>query len=202
MSKTDQSRDSYNRKASNYENTADGRFTRPLRQLLLKSVNIKQNNRILDIACGTGDLISALAKKAPNTQPFGIDIAEQMIEVTKAANPNVAFSVSQAYPLPFKDSSMDVITVSAAFHHFEQPKTFACECMRVLSSGGTLYIGEFSYSPIARAIFNPLLPLLRAGDVKLYSEKELSSFFFKAGFEPGKIKKAGKCLMFSFEKRR
>jgi predicted GNAT family N-acyltransferase len=102
--------------------------------------------------------------------------------------------------LPFGDSEMDIITVSAAFHHFEEPQRFADECHRVLSAGGTLYVGEFYYPPIIRILFNPFLPFLNAGDVKLYSEKELSGFFLKAELKTLELRRAGKCLVFSFKK--
>jgi ubiquinone/menaquinone biosynthesis C-methylase UbiE len=200
MRKTDQSRISYNKKAYDYENTRDGRFTRPLRQLILNTVYVQKGQRILDIACGTGDLLAALARKAPDTHACGIDIADQMIEVARKSNPNITYTVSPAYPLPFGDNSIDIITVSAAFHHFEEPQRFASECIRVLSGGGRLYIGEFSYSTFERVIFNPFLPLLRSGDVRLYSEEELAGFFTKAGFEALGIERSGRCLVLSFEK--
>jgi ubiquinone/menaquinone biosynthesis C-methylase UbiE len=201
MSKTDKSRASYNKKAHNYENTMDGRFTRPLRRLILNTVKVTNGLRVLDVACGTGDLIAALAKKAA-IQAHGTDIAEQMIDVAKAANKNISYRVSPAYPLPYNDGSMDIIIVSAAFHHFEEPQTFANECKRVLSDCGAVYIGEFHYPAPLRVLFNPLLPLLNAGDVKLYSKKELPSFFTKAGFNPVDIKQDGKCLVFTFKKHK
>lgn len=200
MSRTDKSRESYNKKAHDYENTMDGRFTRPMRQLLLNTVSVRGGQRVLDVACGTGDLIATLAKKA-GISAYGIDIAEQMIGVAKTANPNVSYSVSPACPLPFSESSLDIITVSAAFHHFEEPQRFADECMRVLSDGGTVYIGEFYYPPLIRVLFNPLLPLLKAGDVKLYSERELTSFFVWAGFKELDVKRDGKCVVFPFRKK-
>jgi ubiquinone/menaquinone biosynthesis C-methylase UbiE len=200
MSKTSQSRKAYNKKANDYDNTMDGRFTRPLKQLMLNTISIVAGQRVLDVACGTGDLIASLAKRADNVHAYGIDIAEQMIEVARAAHPSTSYTVSPSVPLPFDNSTMDVITVSAAFHHFEEPQRFANECMRVISGDGRLYIGEFSYSTVERFILNPLLPLLRSGDVKLYSEKELASFFVKAGFETTGIERAGKCIVLSLKK--
>lgn len=199
MNKTEQSRITYNEKARNYEDTMEGRVTRPLKRLLLDEIDVKDGQRVLDVACGTGDLIAAFSRKA-DIQAYGTDLAEQMIEVARATNPDITFSVSPAYPLPFDDSSIDIITVSAAFHHFEQPQQFADECMRVLSGGGKLYVGEFSYHPVQRFIFNLLLPLLKSGDVKLYSRKQLTGFFLKAGFEVVDIKSIKRCEVFIFQK--
>jgi len=201
MSRTDQSRSPYNKKARNYEDTMDGRVTRPLKRLMIDTIDVENGMRVLDVACGTGGLIAALAKKS-DIQAYGTDIAEQMVEVERAANRNISFTVSPAYLLPFGNASMDIITVSAAFHHFEEPQRFANECARVLAGGGKLYVGEFSYPPVVRILFNPLLPLLRSGDVKLYSRKELTSFFLKAGFEALGIEGIGRCEVFIFGKHK
>ena len=117
MNRTDKSRNAYNKKAHDYENTPDGRFTRPLKQLILNTISVAAGQHVLDVACGTGDLISALAKKA-NIKAYGIDIAEQMIKVASATDKDIDFRVSPAYPLPFSIGSMDIIIASAAFHHF------------------------------------------------------------------------------------
>lgn len=113
---------------------------------------------------------------------------------------DITYSVSPAHPFPFNDYVMDIITVSAAFHHFEEPQRFANECHRVLSVGGKLYVGEFSYSPIIRHIFNALLPLFNSGDVRIYSRKELAGFFLNAGLKNLGIKGIDRCEVFLFEK--
>lgn len=200
MSKAEQSRKAYNKKARNYEGTMDGRVTRPLKQLMISKIKVENGQRVLDVACGTGDLITALDKKA-DIQAYGIDISEQMIEVAQSANRKISYAISPAYPLPFDDSYIDIITVSAAFHHFEEPMRFADECKRVLRNAGRLYIGEFHYPSVVRVILNPILPLLKSGDVKLYSIKELSSIFQKAGFDALDVERVGQCMVLSFMKK-
>jgi len=188
MKKTEQSRKAYNKKAANYESTYDGRVTRPIKQMMLDAINVQNGQTVIDIACGTGALIAEVSKKA-EIQAFGIDISEQMIKVAKEFYQGILFKVASAVPLPFEDASADVIMVSAAFHHFEGPQSFADECFRVLRAGGKVYIGEFCMSPFVRCIMNFFIKFMRTGDVKIYSESELVSFFTTAGFEITEIRK-------------
>ena len=200
MNKTEQSRKSYNKKAEYYESTHDGKVTRPLRNMLLNAVDVKNGQTIVDVACGPGDLIYAISKKA-DVRAYGIDIAERMIKVAKETYKGVSFIVAPAVPLPFQTASVDIIMVSAAFHHFEEPQGFANECGRVLRSGGNVYIGEFSVSSIARKIMNALVPIIRSGDVRLYSEDELVCFFVNAEFEARIIRSDGPCLVLKCDKK-
>ena len=87
-------------------------------------------------------------------------------------------------PFQFNDASNNVITVCCAFHHFENPQEFANECKRVLKEDGVLYIAEPNFNALIRFIANTIVVLFtKSGDVKVYSEKELKRFFYKAGFE-------------------
>ena len=90
--------------------------------------------------------------------------------------------------------------VSAAFHHFENPQSFADECFRVLRAGGKVYIGEFCMSPVVRHIMNFFIKFMRTGDVKIYSETELASFFTKAGFDIKDIRTDGPRIVVICEK--
>jgi len=150
--------------------------------MMINAVEVQNGQIVIDVACGTGDLIAAVKQKA-DIQAYGIDIAEQMIEIAKEKHQSISFSVAPAYPLEFDDSSVDTIMVSAAFHHFEQPQRFVTECLRVLRPGGKAYIGEFNIPAAARHIMNFLIKFVKTGDVKIYSDSELASFFSKAGFE-------------------
>lgn len=102
---------------------------------------VRDGDNILDVACGNGYLLGALSQKA-GVNAFGIDISENMIAAARERSPACTFAVSPCAPLGFENESMDVITVSCAFHHFEAPQTFANECMRVLKKKGKVFIAE------------------------------------------------------------
>ena len=181
------SKAAYNKKADNYDNTHDGKFTRKFKQLLVSEVALRENATVLDVACGIGSLLTALNNKTP-INGFGIDIADRMIKNAAANNPNMEFSVSGCESIPFGECSMDVITVCAAYHHFPDTAGLAKEAMRVLRPSGTIYIADVYLPSLLRFFFNPFVPLSGAGDVKFYSPKEIAGNFEQYGFETVKTK--------------
>jgi len=177
-----QSREAYDKIARDYENTPDGRYTRSFKAELQARVELKPMYKVLDVACGTGELLTRLNDKC-RIQGVGVDISGEMIKVAKERHGNFDFKVSGCAPLPFENSSFDVLTVSAAFHHFPEPDRFAAEAFRVLREGGRLYIAEVYYPTILRHIFNMVfIPLYNAGDVKIYHTDELIRIIGNAGF--------------------
>lgn len=179
--KTEQSRSNYNKKAADYENTAEGRFTLPYNQMICEMVTVRDADRVLDVACGNGRLLKMLSGKA-KILASGIDISEDMIRVAAQEYPEMQFHVSSACQTPFEDNLFDLITLCCAFHHFTEPKSFMTEVNRILKPGGKLLIAE-PYLPIVlRQIENLILPFLKMGDVRTYSEKELMQFYAHAGF--------------------
>lgn len=187
MNKFEQrSKNSYNKKATNYEGTFDGKFTVKFKNLLLDSVRIPGNGNVADIACGNGRLLKMLADKQ-SFHGYGADISDRMIEQAKALNPDMEFYVAGCDKLPFKDSAIDVMTVCAAFHHFPDVEKFAAEAKRTVKSGGTLYIAEVYLPAVLRVICNPFIRLSKAGDVKFYSPKEIVGLFEKKGFSAERV---------------
>ncbi len=181
MSKTEQSRAAYNKMAKDYDNTREGRFTAAFKRQLVKAVKLNPSDSVLDVACGNGDLLGMIARKW-DINGYGVDIAENMIIEAKRLHPQFHFAVSGCDRLPFEDSFFDCLTVSAAFHHFEKPSFFLNEAKRVLKRGGSLFIAELYWDPVFRTIANPFLPLLKSGDVRIYSPKQLEKFLSKNGF--------------------
>ena len=178
----EKSRLAYNKKADDYDNSPEGRFTQQFQRLLISVITLSENANVLDVACGNGSLLAALKRKTP-INGFGIDISERMIENATARNPGMQFQVAGCEAIPFEDASMDVIAVCAAYHHFPNVAAFAREARRVLKPGGTLYIADVYVPPVLRVIVNPFVPLSRAGDVQFYSPKEIVRNFMSVGFE-------------------
>lgn len=180
--KTEQSHKIYNEMAWEYDLGPEGHYTRSHKKEIIKKAELRDGDNILDVACGNGYLLGELSKKA-RVNAFGVDISENMIASARERYPDCTFTVGPCAPLGFENESMDVITISCAFHHFENPRTFAGECMRVLKSHGKVFIAEPFYSPVVRCLANTLVfPFSNKGDVRVYSQKELRLFFESAGF--------------------
>lgn len=194
------SKNSCNKKAENYDITFDGKFTVKFKEMMLKGVNIKDNDVLVDIACGNGRLLNMFAKN--NTFcGYGVDISNKMIEQAKKLNPDMNFFVAPCERLPLKDSEVDIMTVCAAYHHFPDPKKFAREAARVIKTGGYIYIAEVYFPTILRVIINPFIKFSKSGDVKLYSPQEIISLFENSGFIKESVEISGKVQLIKLKRR-
>jgi len=142
---SDKSKAAYNKKADNYDNTLDGKFTLKFKQLLVDVIEHEESHNILDVACGNGSLLALLNRKK-KINGFGIDVSEQMIKNAAGNNPDMEFHVSGCEAMPFNDGAMDTITVCAAYHHFPDVAAFAKEAGRILKPSGRIYIAEIYFA--------------------------------------------------------
>jgi demethylmenaquinone methyltransferase/2-methoxy-6-polyprenyl-1,4-benzoquinol methylase len=129
------------------------RTARRLRPILKRS-----DARVLDLCCGTGDLAFALARSGP-AQIIGADFAHAMLVRANAKRKSYAgnsgselaipagFFEADALQLPFADGSFDLLTAAFGFRNLANYEGGLREIQRVLKSGGTLAILEFSEPP-------------------------------------------------------
>ena len=107
--------------------------------------------RILDVACGTGDRTIALAKAAaPGSEVTGVDISEGMMArvMEKAAREGVQERITlrqaDAEALPYEEGSFHRVTCSFGVRNFEHKELGLSEFYRVLKPGGKAVVLELS----------------------------------------------------------
>jgi demethylmenaquinone methyltransferase/2-methoxy-6-polyprenyl-1,4-benzoquinol methylase len=105
--------------------------------------------RVLDICCGTGDLLLALAKGGPAERPiFGSDFCHPMLTAARAKTERGAARArlfeADALRLPVRDASLDLITAAFGFRNLANYGAGLEEMRRVLRPGGIAAILEFS----------------------------------------------------------
>ena len=122
------------------------------RRFAVKLSEVKPGDRVLDVACGTGDLAEAFADAKP-ASVTGVDFTSEMLQLAeqKAARkrrkpgvPKPAYVQGDAMKLPFGDGSFEVVSIAFGIRNVSDPAVALCECARVLTSGGRLVILEFS----------------------------------------------------------
>lgn len=192
------SMENYDKIAGGYDDSPEGRFTLKFNMLLKGAVDVPDGGRLLDVACGSGRFLKMLAER--HFQGYGADISGKMVESAAHLNPTMAFHRAPCDALPFDDGFFDAVTVCAAFHHFPDPAAFVREAFRVLKPGGRLYIAEIYYPALARALFNPILRLSPAGDVRFYAPEEISALLRGAGFTAAVVKILGNAQILSGRK--
>ena len=125
------SKATYDKIAHDYDDSFDGKFTRKFKRLLADNITLEDNISVLDVACGNGSLLALLSEQK-TIHGFGVDISDQMIKNAVVGNPDMEFHVAGCEAMPFENDTMDLLTVSAAYHHFPDVKAFANEAKRVL----------------------------------------------------------------------
>ena len=111
--------------------------------------NVRQGQRVLDIAGGTGDLALAFATKVGSTgQVVHTDINEAMLREGRNrlldAGINVPTLACDAEHLPFADKHFDIVTVAFGLRNMTHKDAALLEMNRVLKPGGKLLVLEFS----------------------------------------------------------
>lgn len=96
--------------------------------------------RVLDVACGTGYGLRALAEDA--AWVVGVDVDEDALRRARAELPAGKGEVvrADALQLPFADGHFDVVTSFETIEHLEQRGRFLAELRRVLSPAGALLL--------------------------------------------------------------
>jgi demethylmenaquinone methyltransferase/2-methoxy-6-polyprenyl-1,4-benzoquinol methylase len=106
--------------------------------------------RVLDLACGTGDLLMAMEREAKR-QLIGSDFCHPMLTGAaaklKRAAMKSALLEADAMSLPLGDGSLDLITIAFGYRNLANYRTGLAEMRRVLRPGGALAILEFTQPP-------------------------------------------------------
>jgi demethylmenaquinone methyltransferase/2-methoxy-6-polyprenyl-1,4-benzoquinol methylase len=129
----------------------------------LAQILIRPGAQVLDVCCGTGDLMLALESHGPPTRVFGSDFCHPMLVAAHRKTTQRHFRSelfeADALQLPLADASLDLVTTAFGFRNLTNYRGGLIELRRILKPGGTLAILEFSTPP------NPLL----AGAYSFYS---------------------------------
>ena len=185
------SRENFDRQADRYDTAGCGAHARKLYPLVLAQLAQIPHRRILDLGCGTGELLASIRGRWPETVCAGLDLSPRMLEVARRKLGEGAELVQgEAGSLPFREEQFDVVLCTDSFHHYPNPRAVLAQFARVLQPGGILLLGECTAPAGVRAVTNLLLPLSREGDVRIYSARELEELL-SAAFHGAECRRAG-----------
>lgn len=180
----EKSKSSYDKLASSYDSTYyGGKHARKLYDLVIKAMNRFEYTSVLDVGCGTGNLLSEILKRK-KVGIAGIDISEKMLEIAKKRlGEETDLRNGDSEHLPWKNNSFDMVICTDSFHHYPDPKAVLNEIRRVLNTGGKVIIADPWAPTPFRQIANLILPFNKGGDVRLYSESEMKNLLEEHGFK-------------------
>lgn len=149
---------------------------------------------ILDVATGTGDL-AILLQKNTGTKVIGYDLSQKMLDVgiekikKKGLSDKIQMIKGDAENMPFDNESFDSITCAFGIRNFENLTDGLQEMKRVLKTGSSMYILEFSQvkswiRPFYNFYFKRILPLIGkmlSKDQKAYNYLHDSANAFPCG---------------------
>lgn len=121
----------------------------PVRAAGIDMLSIQPGERVLEIGCGTGQCLAALAGPAgPNGRVLAVDLSERMLKRSRVllAHRGIAELVDLACAdgalLPFRPAVMDAVFMSFTLELFDTAEitTVLAECKRVLEPGGRIVV--------------------------------------------------------------
>lgn len=169
--------------ASTYEGSFIWRhYFVPLHDTLQERVAGVRGAAILDIGCGTGDMLRRFAL-AGGASLTGVDESENMLAVARELSDgaDIAYLRATAESLPFPDETFDIVTSCVAFHHFPDPEASVMEMRRVLRGGGRVFIVDLADERLAGKVTLAYGRMKRADD-RYFNTAGVRALLSDAGF--------------------
>jgi ubiquinone/menaquinone biosynthesis C-methylase UbiE len=129
---------------------------------ILKAASITAQDRVLDLGCGIGNILIALAEETDfGHPPVGVDVSSDLVrigerEIARAGlRDRIRLEVAPATRLPFEDGSFDVVLTSHVLKHLDDETLLTSfrEVARVLRPGGRFLLWEFEKSGRSALLF-------------------------------------------------
>lgn len=125
----------------------------PLAADLVQAAGIREGQRVLDVACGTGVVTRLAAERVgPGGRVAGTDINPAMLDVARAVSsasePPIAWYETAAEAMPLPDASFDIVLCQLGLQFMRDKEAAVREMRRVLVPGGHVFITVPKLMPI------------------------------------------------------
>jgi len=175
------------------------------RKELVAAVARQNPAKILDLACGSGDVTTMLQKAVPKAQVVGLDFSRPLLTQAKGRG-LTELAEADALMLPFSDGSFDAVTIAFGLRNFSDRIAGLKEIARILKPGGVFGLLEFSPPPMPWKLFwnlylHHLMPLVaqlvaKQGDSFRYLAQSIADFPSPSALNH-ELSSAGLKLLFS-----
>jgi SAM-dependent methyltransferase len=144
-------------------------------QIVLKQLELSENDRLLDVGCGSG-LFTHMAVRT-GAKITGLDAAQGLLDLARLRNPQVNFLQEGLEMMPFKNETFDIVTGFNSFQYADSFSNALREATRVLKPQGRLALGIWDKPNMSDATevleaISTLLPPPSNGTQGLYSLSE------------------------------
>jgi ubiquinone/menaquinone biosynthesis C-methylase UbiE len=186
--------------AENYERYFVPTIGMPFATALLDAAGLHRDERVLDVACGTGVVTRLAAEQVgPNGSVVGLDINPAMLAVARSAPPSgavIEWHEASAESLPLADGSFDVVLSSLGLQFVSDRSSALREMRRVLDPDGRLAIATVGPTPPLFAILEqalsrhvkPEVAAFMRAVFSLHEHRELEDLASGAGFRDVEVR--------------
>ena len=121
---------------------------RSIQQEMITLARLTDGHKVLDVGCGTGNLLRSTGKRHPRAELTGLDPDPKMLATTRRKTRRAGLSVRLnrgfAQELPYADGEFDRVFSSLMFHHLDSTSKdeLLAEVKRVLKPDGVLVLAD------------------------------------------------------------
>ena len=149
----------------------------------LRRMPMTPTSRVLDVGCGTGELLRRLRAKYPDSALAGLDPVPEMLAVASdKLSGREDLRVGYADSLPWPGASFDVVVSCNMFHYITYPLEALREMARVIRPGGALVLTDWCDDYIACRLCNFYLRVTNRAFYKTYRQADCLALLRAAGF--------------------
>jgi ubiquinone/menaquinone biosynthesis C-methylase UbiE len=162
--------------------------------LTLPALRLSGGPRVLDVGCGTGLLLRAIAARAPAARLTGVDRTAAMLRIARAHDAPgrpIHWLQGDATALPIADASIDLLVSTSMLHYLRDTPTVLREWRRVLRPGGQLVITDWCGDALAMRALDRLLRVVDPAHHRVRRADALAAHLRAAGLGPVHITRGG-----------
>lgn len=155
--------------------------------LLRPWVQGRDLGRVLDVGCGTANLLALLGDAGARVDAYaGADLSADMLRVAagKLGTSKIrgGLAAGSADALPFGEALFDTAVSASTLHDWEDARAGLAEIRRVLGPGGTLLLLDWDRAPLPMRLLNGWMRLARVSYQRMYARGEMAALLADAGF--------------------
>lgn len=172
----------YDRLAADYERRW-GDYVDATNRHTLRFLTLEPGSHVLDLGCGTGPLLAAIAVAYPGAATTGLDVSRQMLRVAQTrTGEHRSLVQGDVTALPFGRARFDCVVSASSFHFWRRPERALGEIARVLRPGGQLVITDWCDDYLACKICDRVLRVVSRAHHRIYTAGEFAELLDASGF--------------------
>ena len=171
-----------------------GRYSPSLGRAMCEKAHVRPGQQALDVGCGSGALVEALAAVVEPENVVGVDPSEPFVEAARARVPKARIQVGSAESLPFADDDFDATLSQLVINFLADPDRGLHEMSRVTRPGGVVagcvwdYGGEMTmlrtfWDAAAALDRERAAPMMEAHTMRFSRPDELEALWRSSGLE-------------------